>query len=596
MSNNNNSWIPEAIRTSSDSVHQSFIAFTGVAAYCALTLTSITDRDLLLNNRVELPVLSITVSLQMFAIVGPILTFIFFLYMHVGLVNLAELLTRGKKAGVTEGVWNNFINRFLSQQLGFSKPGFLERVQYPLFLLGLYLSLPFILALTFITFVKIRDPVLSNALLLSLVGSIIVSGMFYLAITDPGFEITKKQITNHWKHFLFLILIPLLPFDLLNMPLIMAFYVGYYLYPALLLLLILVSVVRMALLQTVRSALRPIIPLFILWVLIVALTIASAYIHDSYMHGTLFPLWIGLAIIGGAWTLNMEKPIHNLRVLTLVALCSITGHSIWGLFRDTAQGYILNLDVSYQEFVSTETEAGTSPTATFNLSDRNFQGAKMNNTTLSRVHFRNSNLEDVEFQGADLRKADFTEATLFLTNFSKAFLQGAVFYNSNLTRASFAGADLSGSNIDRCELSVNMEGANLDSAKITSCDLSKATDLTVSQLLKVSSLLYSKLPPNIEQQIVKARPDLVFHKDYGLSRDLPTSLMYLYKIGDTVSTAILREDLVYLPWNAKHYPDWKQDAYLNFYTNRSIELLIHEGYLQQLSQNKYLVVEGKKSN
>lgn len=592
LNDNENSWIQDAIRSSSESAHKSLIAYIGVAAYCTLTLTSITDRDLLLNSGVMLPVLNISVSLERFAIAGPILVFILFLYMHSGVINLADLFYRGKKANISESISHSFINRFLSHQLRLSKPGFLEQVQFPIFILCLYFSLPLMISLFATTYAKIRHDILSNLLILCLVASILLSGMVYLAIVDPRFEKTKKQIVSNWKMFLLVILVTSFPFKIFEIQLGVAFYFGFYIYPILLFILILVTVVQMIQAKKVIAVFYSTAPFFLLWILMVALTITSALILDSDLPGTLFPLWIGIAIIGGGWTWFLRKPIKNIRVLTLVALSSIMVNSILGLFRDTAAGYTLNLDVSYQDFVAPETESALGSTASINLSNRNFLAANMSYTTLSRVHFRNSVVENVDFQGAILNKSDFTDANLYSTNLTNATLQGAVFYKTNLQQARFEDADLSGARVHNSNLSfAYMKGAKLEGAQFIGSDLSETRDLTVDQLIKVGTLLYSKLPPNIEQQVTELRPDLVFHEDYGLSLNLPEKLMFSHYVGDTVSRTALQNDLVSLTWEAEQFPEWKKKAYVEYYSNRSISILIENGYLHKLSNDDFLILE-----
>jgi uncharacterized protein YjbI with pentapeptide repeats len=110
-----------------------------------------------------------------------------------------------------------------------------------------------------------------------------------------------------------------------------------------------------------------------------------------------------------------------------------------------------------------------------NISNGNFNNARMHTTNLSQVKAENTQLNSVglrfgnvshsNFRNAEFTEVyapfvlgqdvDFTDADLRKTNFFGADLRNAVFKNANLTGASFDFADLTGA---------NFEGANLKNA------------------------------------------------------------------------------------------------------------------------------------
>jgi hypothetical protein len=152
-------WLIENIAEASKNARKIYLIYVGFLAYCALTVVSTTDRQIILNDTARLPLLNVEVPLIGFFIIAPLLTIFVFIYFQLYLdrVNRLILDLRTNYLPVEK-------RRLYPWLLNFAEdpdPGLTGILQNVIVRFSLWWSLPIVLILFSFWFVKKHDPVLS---------------------------------------------------------------------------------------------------------------------------------------------------------------------------------------------------------------------------------------------------------------------------------------------------------------------------------------------------------------------------------------------------------------------------------------------------
>ena len=87
-------WLLDNIADASKNTAKIYLFYMGLLAYCALTVVSTNDKQLILNNAtVHLPFININVSLIGFFIIAPLLLIIVFIYFQLYLIRVRRLIS-----------------------------------------------------------------------------------------------------------------------------------------------------------------------------------------------------------------------------------------------------------------------------------------------------------------------------------------------------------------------------------------------------------------------------------------------------------------------------------------------------------------------
>ena len=86
-------WLIENIAEASKNARKIYFLYIGFLAYCALTVFSTTDRQIILNETAHLPIVNLDVSLNGFFILAPIIAILVFLYFQLYLHRIKGLVT-----------------------------------------------------------------------------------------------------------------------------------------------------------------------------------------------------------------------------------------------------------------------------------------------------------------------------------------------------------------------------------------------------------------------------------------------------------------------------------------------------------------------
>ena len=139
----------------------------------------------------------------------------------------------------------------------------------------------------------------------------------------------------------------------------------------------------------------------------------------------------------------------------------------------------------------TSAKLGNANFATANLTSAQFENADLTfaqfqNTDLTSAQFQNADLTSAQFQNADLTFAQFQNADLTFAQFQNADLTSANLTFAKLGDANFVTANLRDANLISADLqNTNLTSADLQNANLTSANL-RGADLTAVNLSKTN--------------------------------------------------------------------------------------------------------------
>ncbi len=153
-------WLFDNIAEASRNARKLYLLFLGFIAYCALTLVSTTDRQMVLKNEsVRLPIVNLDVSLNGFFILAPLLAVFLFVYFQFYLLKTRDLISNPKIRDVPNSkdrIYPWFINFAYDYE-----DNLLGRIQRFIVGLSLWWSLPLVLMLFSFWYLKKHEPILS---------------------------------------------------------------------------------------------------------------------------------------------------------------------------------------------------------------------------------------------------------------------------------------------------------------------------------------------------------------------------------------------------------------------------------------------------
>jgi hypothetical protein len=162
-----------------------YLLFVGLLAYGALTVASTSDRRIILNEPARLPVINLEVSLDGFFILTPILSIFMFVYFQLYLHKLKRLFndlrTQFRPIKEEREIYPWMLN--FASELG---SGFVAHTQRFIVAFSLWWSLPTVLMLLALWYLKKHHPLLSGTVgIMPLVGTLLVLA-FWRHYQQPG--------------------------------------------------------------------------------------------------------------------------------------------------------------------------------------------------------------------------------------------------------------------------------------------------------------------------------------------------------------------------------------------------------------------------
>ena len=152
-------WLYDRISDASNNAGQVFTIYLGFLAYCALTVISTTDRQIILNERAHLPIINLEVPLNGFFWLAPIILLLSFGYLQLSLhrLNALTFYLGAKYSGVdSRRVYPWIMNIGKNPE-----PDIIGRLQVFTANFILWIPLPVILSLNALWYIKKHEPILS---------------------------------------------------------------------------------------------------------------------------------------------------------------------------------------------------------------------------------------------------------------------------------------------------------------------------------------------------------------------------------------------------------------------------------------------------
>ena len=166
-------WLIENIAEASKNARKIYFLYIGFLAYCALTVFSTSDRQIILNETARLPIVNLDVSLNGFFILAPVIAILVFLYFQLYLQRIKGLVT---------DLRSNYLpiekRRLYPWMINIAEdpePGAVGILQTLIAKFSLWALLPIVLMIIAYWYVKKHDPILSYVVgLIPIVSTLIV--------------------------------------------------------------------------------------------------------------------------------------------------------------------------------------------------------------------------------------------------------------------------------------------------------------------------------------------------------------------------------------------------------------------------------------
>jgi hypothetical protein len=166
-------WLIDNIAESSKNSRRIYLLFIGFLAYCALTVASTNDRQIILNESAHLPIVNLDVPLNGFFLLAPVIAVFVFIYLQLYVHRLKGLITdlRTNYPSVEK-------RRLYPWMLNIAEdpePGIIGRLQKIIGNFSLWWLLPIVLILIPEGFLRKHDPFLSYVVgLIPVIGTAVV--------------------------------------------------------------------------------------------------------------------------------------------------------------------------------------------------------------------------------------------------------------------------------------------------------------------------------------------------------------------------------------------------------------------------------------
>jgi uncharacterized protein YjbI with pentapeptide repeats len=448
--------------------NRAWIIYTIFIIYSILTIIGTSDRQILLNQSVRLPILNSEVSLNGYFLINPLLSIILFIYFHLQLNILRrEIDSEHQYLPVTERKFYPWIV-LVAEEPDYDVYGWIQKIFVSV---SIWWSLPILLILNAIWIIRKHNSFLSYSVSFISLFGIFIFILFWLKYNKmPIREIFRKQS----------ILFPI------TTGLIIIFYIS--------LIIILIPWVGKG-----RH--------FGFW---------SDYYRPPYSPG-IFERGLNYFLF---FDFRREvlsvKPSKDYQGIYWVNLSNthLEGADLsWAILKraDLRNSYLQKANL-----ISADLSGA-------NLSGANLYNAWLLESTLINSTLDNANLAGILARGINLQNASISQSNLDGTDLSGANLKNTKLYQSNfenslIENASFCKSDLRGGNFRRSNLQYSdFKGADLENAWFDEADLRNVKNLTVHQISKVKTLYKTKMDNEFQNEIKRLFPKL-FEKPIEMNR------------------------------------------------------------------------------
>lgn len=479
------SWLLEKISEASKNTRKIYFLYIGFLIYSAITVVSTSDRQIILNDSVRLPILKMDVSLDYFFILAPLITIFIYIYLQSFLSIRKDLINRLKTYYPQIG--REHLYPWILVALDYPKQGLSGRFQSTMVKFSVRFSLPLVLAIISTWFVKKHDPILTYIIGLAPAFGAIIVLWFWLRYENVKFkksQILKLILNNLGKNVLIFIVVAY--------EIIFIFFI--------------IPCANEGFPQVGR--------------------------YESNENKTLY-LLKSFFCVDLSYQVVVTKPDVDYEETHWAVLNGVHLEGAMLAFTVLKRADLREAHLKRAKMNNVNLKEA-------NLEDADLEGANLEKAKLQGANLWNANLQSADLEGANLQKAelwlnDLRGANLAYANLKeailgKAKLQGANLWFSNLQGANFWLANLHGANLFKANLKkAILEGSNLQEAKLQLVDFQEANfigaelqdadlqradlrnvlNLTVKQLSVVRTLYNAKLDSDLRKQIEEKYPHLL---------------------------------------------------------------------------------------
>lgn len=476
--------LSQNVTEASKNARKIYFLYIGFLIYCALTVVGMSDRQIILNDAVHLPIIGMDVYLDGFFILSPVIAIFVFIYMQLYLTFRRELID-DLKVKIPE-LGREHLYPWMLVALDFPEKGFVGRFQSIFVIFSVWFSLPIVLGIISTWFAKTHDPVLAYGIGLSpVLGAIIVFVFWtrYITILQKNNLKTGVLLNKVAKMVLILVVIVyefvfllfIVPFANAGFP-------------------------RVGLDESNKRIERRLKSFFC-----IDLSYQKLVTKPDEEYKEIYWADLNGSHLEGATLISTVMEKADLRRAHL-PIAKMT----------TAVLQKANLEEA--NLAGSDLKEANLQGANLwhaDLRETNLEGANLHNAELWLADLRSANLKHADLQKARLGKAKLQGADLWF-----AKLQGAEFWLTDLQGANFFLADMKGVSLEGANLQgaklwkVNLEGANFEGADLQDVDLRGANlwgarNLTADQLGKAKTLYEVVLNPVIRKEIEEKYPRLL---------------------------------------------------------------------------------------
>jgi len=420
-------WLINNIAEASRNARKIYFLYIGSLVYCALTIVSTSDRQIILNEKARLPIVNLDVSLNGFFILSPIILLIVFAYLQLYLQRLK---------GLTSDLRENYApvekRRLYPWMLNIAEdpePGIIGRLQIMTVSLSLWILLPIVLNLNAFWFIKKHDFFWSYVIcILSIIITLVV------------FWFWSKYEPKQWRK----------PIRWMVMRLIAICFV--FAFEGVLIFVLIPWAKEGGKGERYDSWLTRLVCVDLSYQKLITEPEKDKDYEGLY--------W------GNFREIHMEGAILINSVLKKADL--VSAH----LRRATMLNAILQRATLFKADLQGANLWGANLMGA-DLLGANLMGAKLGNANLQRASFGMANL-----QRANLWKANLQGANLMETNLQEANLRGANLKGANLWKANLQGANLMETHLQ----AANLEETNLQGVEVELIQLSSVSTLYEAKL------------------------------------------------------------------------------------------------------------------
>jgi uncharacterized protein YjbI with pentapeptide repeats len=455
-------WLISNIAEASQNVRNIYVLYIGFLAYCGLTVASTTDRQLILNEPVSLPLLKVDVSLNGFFILAPLLAILLFTYMQLYLSRITglknDLHTHYAPVGPRR------LYPWLLNIAEDPEPGSIGKLQKFTAHFSLWWPMPIVLLLNALWFLKKHDPIMSYVLgFLPVLGTAVVLYFWHhheYRQTTPGSRVDRMLVFFGRNPRGGLMSAVTLVTLLLFTPLIATLLITSYLH-----FLKVFSFFTDWLTEPLADIMKLgwggdlVLTFFLLFVVLLAVVYFTLFVAVRKNRALVF-------------LVNLVYVYSLLLVFIIVPWANAGG---------------FNVDLSFQAMVDPP-ETDYPGVYWVNLQGVRMERGNLNSAVLKRADLRNAHLQGARLGSANLIGADLRGASLQGANFNLANLESANLADTKLGGGSFQGANLSNA-ILRCKRhlcgnfrGVDLSGTVMNGAYLDHADFTHAKNLSVTEV------------------------------------------------------------------------------------------------------------------